>query len=79
MYSNNNDGEENDRIENLKTKKQKQGVTRKKEERGKVREKTENKERKEKRRERESQFRKYAPIGYFPLSLSKILPSAKSK
>ena len=40
MYSDNNDGEEEDRIENLKARKYKQGVTRKKEEKGKIREKT---------------------------------------
>ena len=78
MYSNNKDGEEEDRIKNLKTNKQKQGVTRKKEEKGKIREKN-GKTEKEKKRKRESQFRRYAPIGYFPLSLSKILPSAKGK
>ena len=52
MYRNNNDGEEDDRIENLKARKYKQGVTRKKEEKAKIREKTENRERK--KRERES-------------------------
>ena len=52
MYSNkNNNGEEEDRIENLKTKKWKQGVTRKREEKGKIREKMENRERKKKERE----------------------------
>ena len=72
MYSdNNNDGEEEDRIENLKTKKQKQWVTREKEEKGKIREKTEKQRKKIK--ERESQFRRHAPIGYFPLSLLKNL------
>ena len=52
MYSDKNDGEEEDRIENLKTKKWKQGVTRKREEKGKIREKTEKqrKKRKEKKR-----------------------------
>ena len=52
MYRNNNDGEEEDRIENLKARKYKQGVTRKKEEKGKIREKTEKqrKKRKEKKR-----------------------------
>ena len=51
MYSREDD-EKEDRIENLKARKYKQGVTRKKEEKGKIREKTENRERK--KRERES-------------------------
>ena len=55
MYmKNDNGGEEEDRIENLKTKKQKQGVTRKKEEKGKIREKTEKQRKKRKEKERVS-------------------------
>ena len=51
MYSNkNNNGEEEDRIENLKTKKWKQGVTRKKEEKGKIRGKNRKQRKKEKKK-----------------------------
>ena len=78
MYNNNNDGEEEDRIENLKTEKQKQGVTRKKEEKRKIREKN-GKTEKEKEREKESQFHRHAPISYFPPSLSKSYPLPKTK
>ena len=74
-------------IEKLKIRKQKQGVTRKKEEKGKIKGKTENRERKKKKKKekkkkgknRESQFRRHAPIGYFPLSLSKSCPLPKAK
>ena len=55
MYSNdNNDGEEEDMIEKLKTKKQKQGVTRKKEDKRKIKEKTEQQRKKRKEKERVS-------------------------
>ena len=53
MYSNNKDGEEEDQIKNLKTKKWKQGVTRKKEEKGKIREKNGKTEKEKKRKEKE--------------------------
>ena len=78
MYSNNNDSEEEDRTENLKTKKQKQGVTRKKEEKGKIREKTE-KQRKKRKEEKRELVLQACTNRLFPSLPLKILPLPKAK
>ena len=79
MYSNNNNnGKEEDMIENLKTKKQKQGVTRKKEEKGKIREKNVKKYRERKEKRKRELVLQACTNRLFP-SLSKILPSTKKQ
>ena len=81
MYSNNNNnGEEEDMIENLKTNKQKLGVTRKKEEKGKIREKTKKQRKKRKEKKKASSAGMHQQfISLFTSQKSCPLPKTKKR